>query len=137
MNRLKMRPRLSERALYPQFSLEGKLCLGETFGQRQRKCSFFIYIDEAESLTEGPGGWDRRIAYHLDYVLDLIRREPVFTLFLSINSRPATSRTAARDWWEVKLIPPFTELPFDIFAQKMRSRLEAEREPLLSIVFVV
>ena len=110
------------------------LRLDETFTERHGKCSFFIYVDEAESLTEEPKRRHTRTAYHaLGHVLGWIKREAVFTLFLSRNSRLRSIAPSARwhpyerEWERVKLIPPFTELPFDVLAQKMRPRLEAEK----------
>jgi len=87
---------------------------------------FFIYFDEAHVLTEVnriQGQPPPRSKYHLlGRVLGRMDSLPFFTVFLSTNSwlgsfAPSTSKhPSLRDWGNVVLHAPFTELPFDTFA---------------------
>ena len=86
---------------------------------------FLLYIDEAEILTHEPAAHSERTRSafcSLDHVLSWINSDPLFTLFLSTNSKlrslvpPNSSYPSARDWARVRVYPPYTELPFDIFS---------------------
>jgi hypothetical protein len=87
---------------------------------------FFIYFDEAHVLTEVnriQGQPPPRSKYHLlGHVLGQMDTLPFFTVFLSTNSwlgsfAPSASKhPSLRDWGNVVLHAPFTELPFDTFA---------------------
>jgi len=101
----------------------------------KKRCAFFIYIDEAHTLTGDPPKWNNsrsRSAYHcLGSALTYMKTLPVFTLFLSTNSKlkslaPTTaSHPSARVFGDESILfPPYTELPFDIFTEKLCERLE-------------
>ncbi len=86
---------------------------------------FLLYIDEAETLTQEPVAGSKRTRSalrSLDHVLSWINSDPLFTLFLSTNFKlrslvpPTSSYPSARDWARVRVYPPYTELPFDIFS---------------------
>ncbi|KAF8323466.1 uncharacterized protein EI90DRAFT_3292349 [Cantharellus anzutake] len=108
-------------------------------GQKTTKrCAFFIYIDEAHTLTKDPKGSGRdRSAYHaLGHVLRWVRSQPFFTLFLSTNSKlrslaPTPSlHPSTRDWGFTTLFAPYTELPFDIFSHGICSQLDEGQVPV-------
>ncbi|CUA71726.1 PH and SEC7 domain-containing protein 1 [Rhizoctonia solani] len=84
----------------------------------------YFYFDEAHALTKPPApkGPRSRSSYrNLGKVLSQIRDLPIFFFFLSTNSNlqrfaPVTSDyTSLRDLDGSYLIPPFVELPFDVF----------------------
>ncbi|KAF8315993.1 uncharacterized protein EI90DRAFT_3021733 [Cantharellus anzutake] len=89
-------------------------------------CAFFIYIDEAHTLTDHPprrnNGRDRSAYHSLGTALTYLKTIPVFALFLSTNSKlkslapTMASHPSARVFGaQTILFPPYTELPFDIF----------------------
>ncbi|GAB1527882.1 hypothetical protein RhiTH_011070 [Rhizoctonia solani] len=84
-----------------------------------------IYFDEAHSLTESvktPDQEHERSQYHnLGTAMASLIDYRLFFIFLSTNSRlenfapPPTSFPSDRVANGLRLIPPFTELPFDIY----------------------
>jgi hypothetical protein len=98
---------------------------------------FFIYFDEAHVLTPVKQMGARiplRSKYHLlGRVLGRMSRLPFFTVFLSTNSwlgsfAPSASKhPSLRDWDNVILHAPFTELPFDTFAKDSFDTLLEEK----------
>ncbi|CAE6438410.1 unnamed protein product [Rhizoctonia solani] len=91
----------------------------------------FVYFDEAHSLTEGvqdpsPNKKHKRSAYHnLGTVLSKLTDYRIFFIFLSTNSRlegfapPPSHYPSDRVTLGSELIPPFTELPFDIYENEV------------------
>jgi hypothetical protein len=85
---------------------------------------FYIYFDEAHILTEKTNVFPPpRSKYHiLGNILSRMRSLRFFTVFLSTKSSlsgfapPARRHPSVRDWNGSILHPPFTELPFDNFA---------------------
>ena len=107
---------------------------------------FFIYFDEAHVLTEvDPSqGHPPRSKYHLlGRVLGRMDSLPFFTVFLSTNSwlglfAPSPSKhPSLRDWDNVVLHAPFTELPFDTFAVNSFGVLSGNTEVRLPDVCTV
>ncbi|CAE6426035.1 unnamed protein product [Rhizoctonia solani] len=88
----------------------------------------FLYFDEAHSLTQhvaNPSPAHERSAYHnLGTVLSKLIKGKVFFIFLSTNSRlegfapPASGYPSHRVTENSRLIPPFTELPFDLYERE-------------------
>jgi hypothetical protein len=84
---------------------------------------FFMYFDEAHLLTKTTGDLTplRSKYYLLGRVLAKMNEQPFFAVFLLTNSwlgafAPSTYRMPSlRDWPNVVLHAPFTELPFDTF----------------------
>jgi hypothetical protein len=86
---------------------------------------YFLYFDEAHVLNQVEPAIRGRVRskYHLlGRVLDLMRQLPFFTVFLSTNSwlgsfAPSVAKhPSLRDFDNVILHAPFTELSFDAFA---------------------
>jgi hypothetical protein len=96
-----------------------------------------MYFDEAHVLTGVEllaGPTLPRSRYHLlGRVLGKIMTLPFFTVFLSTNSwlrsfAPSASKhPSLRDWDNVILHAPFTELPFDTFADDSFGILSREK----------
>ncbi|KAG7089193.1 hypothetical protein E1B28_010895 [Marasmius oreades] len=87
-----------------------------------------VYFDEAHTLSLPSNKSHRRTPYYaLMHVLNMIRKTPIFFVFLSTNSSlqtftPSNSAyPSIRVQNDTKLIPPFFELPFDNFARKFTS----------------
>jgi hypothetical protein len=99
--------------------------------------SFFMYFDEAHVLTEVRPIEGRTLPhskYHLlGRVLGRMLLLPFFTVFLSTNSwlgsfaPSAAKHPSLRDWDNVILHAPFTELPFDTFADNSFGVLSREK----------
>ncbi|CAE6434770.1 unnamed protein product [Rhizoctonia solani] len=95
----------------------------------------FVYFDEAHSLTEtvpdSDGGHKRNPFHNLGTVLSKLVNHRIFFIFLSTNSRiegfdpPATHYPSERVTLGSQLVPPFTELPFDIYDEKVLKRIES------------
>ncbi|CUA67106.1 hypothetical protein RSOLAG22IIIB_13255 [Rhizoctonia solani] len=91
------------------------------------KNAFFVYFDEAHMLEDdNPTDKDRRSAfYNLGTVLSELTEYRVFFIFLSANSiiqSPATQLSVHRSALVIKggkVVPPFTELPIDIFEHRV------------------
>ncbi|KEP45172.1 putative G2/mitotic-specific cyclin cdc13, partial [Rhizoctonia solani 123E] len=89
----------------------------------------FVYIDEAHLLTQvikgGNKDHERNQFHNLGKVLSSLIDYPVFFIFLSTNSSlkdlapPASYYRSEREIIGSQLIPPFTELPFDIYEDKV------------------
>jgi hypothetical protein len=87
---------------------------------------FFMYFDEAHTLTEEesvPGSPPFVARYDLlGRILGKMNDLPFFNIFLSTKTLlgavapPSSSHPSIRDWSNVTLHAPFTELPFDAFA---------------------
>ncbi|CAE6420243.1 unnamed protein product [Rhizoctonia solani] len=85
----------------------------------------FVYIDEAHLLTQTIKGGNedhKRNQFHnLGKVLSKLIAYPMFFIFLSTNSSlkdlapPASHYRSEREILGSQLIPPFTELPIDIY----------------------
>jgi hypothetical protein len=97
----------------------------------------FVYFDEAHTLCiePNPKGGDRRTRtayYNFGKVLAELHETSVFYLFLSTNSKlmafaPSIQiHPSARAFRGKQLVPPYTELPFDVFSDKLVSRLKKE-----------
>ena len=86
-----------------------------------------MYFDEAHVLTEVKktieNTWPHTKYHLLGRVLGYMILLPCFTVFLSTNSwlgsfAPSPSKhPSLRDWENCILFPPYTELPFDTFAE--------------------
>jgi hypothetical protein len=97
---------------------------------------FFMYFDEAHSLTKTdqvPGQRPLRSKFHLlGRVLAQFNTKPFFGVFLSTNSwlgafaPRASDHPSTRDWEKTELHAPFTELPFDVFAENSYMKLTEE-----------
>ncbi|CAE6362278.1 unnamed protein product [Rhizoctonia solani] len=90
--------------------------------------SFFVYFDEAHSLTTVPkySPEHKRSGFHnLGTVLSKLIDNRSFFIFLSTNSRlegfapPGSNYPSYRVTENSRLIPPFTELPFDLYERKV------------------
>jgi hypothetical protein len=100
----------------------------------RKKVSFFIYFDEAHILTEVEPLQDGSLPhskYHiLGRALGKMSSLPFFVVFLSTNSwlgsfAPSSSKhPSLRDWDKFVLHAPFTELPFDTFAERSFGKLK-------------
>ncbi|KAF8331420.1 uncharacterized protein EI90DRAFT_1019614 [Cantharellus anzutake] len=102
------------------------------------RCSFFLYIDGARSLTEEPetGSNARNQSAHdaFTHVLSWVNNLPFFTLFLStsVKLRSSAATTMAphpstRVSGKTELLPEYTVLPFDIFSRGHWQRAGHER----------
>ncbi|CAE6444098.1 unnamed protein product, partial [Rhizoctonia solani] len=97
------------------------------------KNACFFYFDEAHCLTAHPAiltEWRTRNPYHnLGSVLSELVGQPIFFIFLSTNSHiqkfalPVGLYPSLRVYKGTYLIPPFAELPFDIFANQTLQEL--------------
>ncbi|KAF8344090.1 uncharacterized protein EI90DRAFT_3149527 [Cantharellus anzutake] len=106
-------------------------------GGAEVKC--IIYFDEAHQLTElVPREKNTARSYspyhNLGTVLSELTEFPVFFIFLSTSSHlqksapsPA-SHPSVRISQGFRLFPPFTELPFDIFAKKVFQSLKGKNK---------
>lgn len=90
---------------------------------------FFMYFDEAHTMTIATSR-NQRSPYHiLGWVLGNMLTVRQFSIFLSTNSwlggfAPSPSKhPSVRDWENTRLHAPFTELPFDTFAKDSYSAL--------------
>ncbi|CAE6478689.1 unnamed protein product [Rhizoctonia solani] len=95
----------------------------------------FVYFDEAHSLIQTVQHSDdehkRNSLHNLGTVVSRLIDYGIFFIFLSTNSRvkgfapPATYHPS--EWVAVgsKLVPPFTELPFDVYDEMILKRLES------------
>ncbi|KAG8707118.1 hypothetical protein FRC11_007674 [Ceratobasidium sp. 423] len=93
-----------------------------------------VYFDEAHNLTKPPQiieGIRYRNPYHnLGMVLSNLRDLPIFFIFLSTNTHlqqfapPASYHPSIRVSQGRSLIPPFTELSFDVFMTEMFAELQ-------------
>ncbi|QRV75811.1 G2/mitotic-specific cyclin cdc13 [Ceratobasidium sp. AG-Ba] len=91
--------------------------------------AFLVYFDEAHVLTvpnNCPDGMLNRSAYHnLGSVLAVLNDKPVFFVFLSTSSRlehyaPSPQDHPSRRTFDGSvLIPPFNELPFDLYERQV------------------
>ncbi|CAE6458759.1 unnamed protein product [Rhizoctonia solani] len=89
----------------------------------------FVYIDEAHLLTQaiksGNEEHKRNQFHNLGKVLSTLIDYPMFFIFLSTNSSlrdlapPASHYRSERAILGSQLIPPFTELPIDIYEDKV------------------
>ncbi|CAE6531284.1 unnamed protein product [Rhizoctonia solani] len=112
----------------PGHSGEGNACL--------------VYFDEAHDLAKPPGVTEDvqhlRTPYHnLGSVLAYLRDLPIFFIFLSTNSHleqfapPSKHHPSARASHPGSfLIPPFTELPFNIFVKQAIRNLSVSNKSL-------
>ncbi|CAE6359001.1 unnamed protein product [Rhizoctonia solani] len=98
----------------------------------------YVYFDEAHNLTKQPKTTKTRLwsQYHnLGKVLAELCNQPIFFIFLSTNSHLQKFAPVARNCPSARassgrfLVPPFTELPFDIFLSDMYEELEATGNP--------
>ncbi|CAE6450852.1 unnamed protein product [Rhizoctonia solani] len=98
----------------------------------------YFYFDEAHNLTvppkviEGVRSWT--LYHNLGKVLAELSTLPIFFVFLSTNSHLQKFAPVARDYPSYRasdgsfLIPPFTELPFNIFVPEMYKTLETSNK---------
>ncbi|CAE6457996.1 unnamed protein product, partial [Rhizoctonia solani] len=103
------------------------------------KNACLFYFDEAHSLTISPktGNSSRtRSRYHnLGSVLARLVRLPIFFIFLSTNTHLQKFAPSTRDHPSLRVlegayfIPPFTELPFDIFTNEALEKLTEGGKP--------
>jgi hypothetical protein len=109
------------------------------------KAFCLVYFDEAHTLCGNPSVNDKRerSEYHnLGKVLSLLfqAEHKIFFLFLSTNSRlsalvpPTHSHPSARSWIGTRLLPPYTELPFDVFGDQVISQLKQTNSLFLNDV---
>ncbi|KAF8647868.1 hypothetical protein AX16_006502, partial [Volvariella volvacea WC 439] len=89
-----------------------------------------LAFDEAHALTAFLDA-RRRSNYHiLGSLLAEINTQPIFTLFLSTNSHlhtlaaPWSDQPSLRASSLEKLLPPFTELPFDVYSRGLYGRIK-------------
>ncbi|KAH7338588.1 hypothetical protein B0J17DRAFT_657735 [Rhizoctonia solani] len=97
-----------------------------------------VYFDEAHDLTKAPRvieGFRYRSPYHnLGTILSELRGARMFFIFLSTNSHmhqlapPPRHYPSTRAAQGSYLIPPFTELPFDVFMTEMFKELERSKK---------
>ncbi|KAH7332884.1 hypothetical protein B0J17DRAFT_677966 [Rhizoctonia solani] len=93
------------------------------------KNACFLYFDEAHSLTDAVGKHKRSAFHNLGTVLSKLTSCRIFFIFLSTNSRlegfapPPSHYPSERVTHGSQLIPPFTELPFDIYEDKVLDSL--------------
>ncbi|KAH7334560.1 hypothetical protein B0J17DRAFT_734066 [Rhizoctonia solani] len=107
-------------------------------GHSSRKNACFVYFDEAHNLTKPPRvieGVRYRSPYHnLGAVLAELSKLPIFFIFLSANTHlqqlapPASHHPSARAFQGSYLIPPFTELPFDVFTTEMFAKMKESKQ---------
>ncbi|KAH7334543.1 hypothetical protein B0J17DRAFT_631300 [Rhizoctonia solani] len=107
-------------------------------GHSSRNNVCFVYFDEAHNLTKPPRvieGVRYRSPYHnLGTVLAELSNLPIFFIFLSTNTHlqqlapPASHHPSARAFQGTYLIPPFTELPFDVFTTEMFARMKESKQ---------
>ncbi|KAF8324295.1 uncharacterized protein EI90DRAFT_3075735 [Cantharellus anzutake] len=99
------------------------------------KC--IVYFDDAHQLTEpvSPNNARRYSPHHnFGTVLSELAYSPVFFIFLSTSSHPPefnpfpASHPSVRVAQGLRLSPPFTELPFDIFVDKVFENLESQKK---------
>ncbi|KAF8711920.1 hypothetical protein RHS03_01351, partial [Rhizoctonia solani] len=117
--------------------LKGSMSLYSLFRIGKNAC--FFYFDEAHCLTAHPAiltEWRTRNPYHnLGSVLSELVGQPIFFIFLSTNSHiqkfapPVGLYPSLRVYKGTYLIPPFTELPFDIFANQTLQELSKSNQP--------
>ncbi|EUC63830.1 hypothetical protein RSOL_430570 [Rhizoctonia solani AG-3 Rhs1AP] len=98
----------------------------------------YFYFDESHVLTELPETVNdvrTRSSYrNLGKVLSKLRDLPIFFVFLSTNSHLQKFAPVARDYTSLRacdgnfLVPPFTELPFDIFLPDMYNALKLAKK---------
>ncbi|KAG8736229.1 hypothetical protein FRC10_009554 [Ceratobasidium sp. 414] len=81
-----------------------------------------IYFDEAHALVQPVKPPNEKSPYHnLGTVLAKLKRADMFFIFLSTNSQmkglapPPSSYPSGRGYDGSQLIPPFNELPFDLY----------------------
>ncbi|EUC63824.1 hypothetical protein RSOL_430110 [Rhizoctonia solani AG-3 Rhs1AP] len=98
----------------------------------------YFYFDEAHNLTtppkfiEGVRSWS--LYHNLGKVLAKLSNLPIFFIFLSTNSHLQRFAPVARDYPSYRasdgsfLIPPFTELPFNIFVPEMYKTLKISKK---------
>ncbi|KAH7334581.1 hypothetical protein B0J17DRAFT_112629 [Rhizoctonia solani] len=108
-------------------------------GHSAEKNECFVYFDEAHNLTEAPRvieGVRYRNPYHnLGSVLAELSKLPIFFIFLSTNTHlqqfapPASHHPSGRVFEGSYLIPPFTELPFDVFTTEMFADMVKSNQP--------
>jgi hypothetical protein len=122
-------------------------------GLSNAEVSFFMYFDEAHVLTEVKqieGQTLPHSKYHLlGRVLGRMILLPLFTVFLSTNTwlgsfAPSASKhPSLRDWDNFILHAPFTELPFDTFADNSFDIVSREKkgnimlEDVCSLAYIV
>ncbi|KAF8655822.1 hypothetical protein AX16_002907 [Volvariella volvacea WC 439] len=92
-----------------------------------------LAFDEAHTLTSLPEHDDARRCsnYHiLGSLLNEINTQPIFTLFLSTNSHlhslaaPWPDQPSLRAAALERILPPFTELPFDVYSRGLYGRIK-------------
>ncbi|ELU36201.1 hypothetical protein AG1IA_09769 [Rhizoctonia solani AG-1 IA] len=111
--------------------------LGPSSSADKTQCVF--YFDEAHSLTEPPkivSEVRTHSPYHnLGTVLSQLVDLPIFFVFLSAGSRLQKFAPSASDHPSLRfskgeyLIPPFTELPFDVFTDRVLKKMKGSNEP--------
>ncbi|CAE6508121.1 unnamed protein product [Rhizoctonia solani] len=100
-------------------------------GHSDEKNACYVYFDEAHNLTKPPQtieGFRSRNPYqNLGKVLSRLRNLSIFFIFLSTNTHIqefAPLDPSARASEGTVLIPPYTELPFDIFITRAYEKLK-------------
>ena len=107
------------------------------------RAACILVFDEAQELGDLPpkngNSEERTYFHHLGSVLKQLIPYKVFSVFLSTNSnlRPLAPPThlhpSAREASEsMRLHPPITELPFDVFAKNLHDNLCSTGESTLS-----
>ncbi|KAH7334565.1 hypothetical protein B0J17DRAFT_770885 [Rhizoctonia solani] len=111
-------------------------------GHSDDKNACLVYFDEAHDLAKpleiaGDVQHSRTPYHNLGSVLAYLCDLPIFFIFLSTNSRleqfapPPSHHPSARASHPGSfLIPPFTELPFNIFVNQAIRNLAASNQPL-------
>jgi hypothetical protein len=111
----------------------------ERGSKKSVKC--MVYFDEAHKLAEPPSeptrpGRLRSVYHNLGKVLADLISEPVFFVFLSTNSHlqrfapSAANHPSNRTVTGSSLLPPFTELPFDVFSGEVFDQMNEEDMPI-------
>ncbi|KAF8576388.1 hypothetical protein K439DRAFT_1622881 [Ramaria rubella] len=99
------------------------------------KALWFVYFNDAHTLSlksEVPCSHSQSVHDNLDKTLTWLNTNPIFFLFLSTNTKfkpfmpKFHEHPSAMDWNDFCLLPPYTELPYDVFAKGMVSRLGEE-----------
>lgn len=100
-----------------------------------------LVFDEAQPLTKLMPGGEHSYFHRFGSVLAKIVTQPVFTIFLSTNSNiralappPHLHPSVRVATQEQQLLPPSTELPFDVFAWDLNDELIGSTGSTLSAV---
>jgi len=105
---------------------------GNGMSKKRTKATFFIYFDECHTLTK-PRFREESLYSCLCSAMTPLRDIAIYFITMSTNSKLASMSPTAANVPSLRkgevqdnsreLIPPFTELPFDIFADNVEPHL--------------